>query len=86
MRDKATTFGLLVSMLGIFFFTQCNTNYDNNLIKSYHEPAIDPDYSGVTIPPNIAPLNFLIKENRIHQCIEEAKKTDFLSQAMRFFE
>jgi Tol biopolymer transport system component len=25
-------------------------------------PAIDPDYSGIVIPPNIAPLNFKIKE------------------------
>jgi hypothetical protein len=25
-------------------------------------PVITPDYSGVTIPPNIAPLNFIIKE------------------------
>ncbi len=25
-------------------------------------PKIEPDYSGVTIPPNIAPLNFMIKE------------------------
>ncbi len=35
-------------------------------ISSYtevkHEPQIDPDYSGVTIPPNIAPLNFQICE------------------------
>ncbi len=26
------------------------------------EPAISPDYSGVTIPPNIAPLNFIVAE------------------------
>jgi WD40 repeat protein len=26
------------------------------------EPLISPDYSGVTIPPNIAPLNFIINE------------------------
>lgn len=27
------------------------------------EPVIEPDYSGVTIPRNIAPMNFVIKEN-----------------------
>src|SRR5512133_2987480 len=27
------------------------------------EPRIQPDYSGITIPPNIAPLNFSINEN-----------------------
>jgi len=26
------------------------------------KPAIDPDYAGCVIPPNIAPLNFMIKE------------------------
>jgi hypothetical protein len=26
-------------------------------------PVIDPDYSGIVIPPNIAPLNFMIREN-----------------------
>ncbi len=35
-------------------------------ISSYteikREPQVDPDYSGITIPPNIAPLNFTIKE------------------------
>lgn len=29
-------------------------------------PAIEPDYTNVTIPPNIAPLNFLINENGQH--------------------
>ena len=26
-------------------------------------PSIDPDYAGVTIPPNIAPMNFAVKED-----------------------
>jgi len=29
-------------------------------------PVIDPDYSGTVIPPNIAPLNFVINENAPH--------------------
>lgn len=32
-------------------------------------PRICPDYCGVTIPPNIAPLNFLIQENGTHYCV-----------------
>jgi hypothetical protein len=32
-------------------------------------PAISPDYSGVTIPPNIGPLNFLIKDSAAAYCI-----------------
>jgi hypothetical protein len=34
----------------------------NSLRKEAREPEIFPDYSGVTIPPNIAPLNFFIQE------------------------
>lgn len=34
----------------------------SNYLEIDHEPLIDPDYSGITIPPNIAPLNFIIKE------------------------
>ena len=43
-------------------------------IKTYtdekREPKIEPDYSDITIPPNIAPMNFIIneeaKEYRVH--------------------
>ncbi len=42
----------------------CNHNSIPNLVSSKIEsiPAIKPDYSGITIPVNIAPLNFLIDE------------------------
>ncbi len=30
------------------------------------EPILVPDYSGITIPPNIAPLNFIINEDADH--------------------
>lgn len=33
-------------------------------------PRIDPDYSGVVIPPNIAPLNFLIEEEGSEYFVE----------------
>jgi len=35
-------------------------------------PQIDPDYIGVTIPPNIAPLNFLIEEEGMHYFVKIA--------------
>jgi len=34
-----------------------------NYSEIEREPEISPDYSGITIPVNIAPLNFLIKED-----------------------
>jgi len=40
-------------------------------------PAIDPDYCGCTIPPNIAPLNFVVKEPgvayRVRFCGEQGE-------------
>ncbi|HLP73011.1 MAG TPA: hypothetical protein VK155_08930 [Bacteroidales bacterium] len=34
-----------------------------DIIQQDREPHIQPDYSGITIPPNIAPLNFMVNEN-----------------------
>jgi len=46
----------------IFFSFGCSGNH-----KLYSEAGTDasifPDYNGVTLPPNIAPANFMIKEN-----------------------
>ena len=53
---------IIVTILGLFLSAGCMTN-NGNLINIDREPVIEPDYSGVTIPPNIAPLNFIIKED-----------------------
>ena len=44
------------------FFLSCNNIADKNVTIINNQVIIDPDYSGVTIPYNIAPLNFLIEE------------------------
>ncbi|MBN2019134.1 MAG: PD40 domain-containing protein [Sedimentisphaerales bacterium] len=31
-------------------------------------PRIRPDYSGIVLPPNIAPLNFAVEEDGLHYC------------------
>ena len=53
-------------ILILFFLTLlqagCKSDYYDNPSPAGREPVIDPDYSGVTIPPNIAPLNFVIQE------------------------
>jgi hypothetical protein len=41
----------------------CIGKPDDNTSETGTLPSIDPDYSGVTIPPNIAPLNFKITED-----------------------
>jgi hypothetical protein len=40
----------------------CNNKPGDQLVTSDLLPLIEPDYSGITIPVNIAPMNFIIKE------------------------
>lgn len=60
---KKTVFPLvLVFVFGILLMTGCNLR-EENISEITREPVIEPDYSGVTIPSNIAPLNFKISED-----------------------
>ena len=56
---------IIYTILSILLFTKCS-NMDISE-KNFREisgyPNIDPDYSEVVIPPNIAPINFIIKED-----------------------
>jgi len=61
MIRKITFQYILVFVLGAFLTTGCNP-HNGNLSETDREPVIEPDYSGVTIPQNIAPLNFKIEE------------------------
>jgi len=54
--------GLWVYVMQIFFLAGCKTEIRDNIPVIDREPVINPDYSGVTIPPNIAPMNFVITE------------------------
>ena len=53
---------LLASSLIICLAISCNRGSDASVTSIEREPIIEPDYSGVTVPLNIAPLNFLVKE------------------------
>lgn len=50
----------------VLFVALLNSCGNRHIPKDYDEtvkkPVIFPDYTGLTIPPNIAPLNFMIKE------------------------
>jgi hypothetical protein len=48
-----------------FLLYSCGSKPTGDVTISELAPKIEPDYSGVTIPPNIAPLNFIIKEQGI---------------------
>ncbi len=53
---------LVVSFSGLLLCISCKTDISYDTLKTGLLPVIEPDYSGVTIPPNIAPMNFYIKE------------------------
>jgi hypothetical protein len=46
----------------ILLFSSCGNKPNGNITLSELAPQLEPDYSDITIPPNIAPLNFIIKE------------------------
>ena len=46
----------------IFLLSSCGNKPNGDIAVSELAPHLEPDYSGITIPPNIAPLNFIIKE------------------------
>ncbi len=51
----------LLLVIGFFLILKCS-NDPGNPVKIDRKPDILPDYTGVTIPPNIAPMNFSILE------------------------
>ena len=62
MESGKKTDLLFILILGIFFCISCSSEISENVQKADHLPNIEPDYTDITIPPNIAPMNFLIKE------------------------
>jgi len=50
------------SVIILFLLFSCNNQPDGNIVNIEKKAILEPDYSEVTIPPNIAPLNFRIKE------------------------
>lgn len=40
----------------------CSSKPHGDVFVSESEPKLEPDYTEVTIPPTIVPLNFMIKE------------------------
>jgi WD40 repeat protein len=63
MKLKNILPGILFLIFEIFFLASCKTDQYKNTRETGREPVIEPDYSEVTIPWNIAPMNFIIKED-----------------------
>lgn len=71
MRIKKLLF-CLFSVFIISFWLGCSSSSEalNDATPVSRPAQIKPDYSGITIPPNIAPLNFQIKEPGIEYHVE----------------
>ena len=62
-RDKTILIVLVLSMLVCLC---CSTQPGGTISKTDRKPGIMPDYTDVTIPPNIAPMNFSIREDGVY--------------------
>ena len=59
-KSIANVFPGIISIL--FFLQNCANPIPGSYAEIERMPNIDPDYTKITIPPNIAPLNFRINE------------------------
>ncbi len=63
MKQSPVPKKILILIIEIIFsLVSCKTERTEDIHFVDREPVIDPDYSGVTIPRNIAPMNFIISE------------------------
>jgi len=58
MRNNLSIFVLMIVVMA---FTRCTGNHQQ-ATETNRTASIFPEYYDLTIPPNIAPLNFIIKE------------------------
>ena len=62
MHRKKLSLGHITVTILIFAFYNCIDHPSSDFVTNPRTPLIEPDYSGLIIPPNIAPLNFRVKE------------------------
>lgn len=78
MESRKKMFWLFVFVWGILFCISCKTEVYDDIQKLDRTPNIEPYYLGVTIPPNIAPMNFIIKEDgSFFKIIASASSNEF---------
>ena len=53
---------IVFTVVLLLLMAACNSAPDTNISVIKSKLNIDPEYSGITVPFNIAPLNFLIEE------------------------
>ena len=69
---------VLPALVTALFVVSCKDEKPQTPVAVARQPRITPDYAGIVIPPNIAPLNFTIDEPgdryiaRIHSTVGRA--------------
>jgi hypothetical protein len=58
----ATFWKTLFFVISAFILLSCNIKPGPDYITEKKAVVLEPDYTGIIIPPNIAPLNFIIRE------------------------
>ena len=61
-KNRLPKLNLFLFICVFFALAACRNEPKGTAEEAGRDALIEPDYSGVTIPPNIAPLNFIIKE------------------------
>jgi hypothetical protein len=77
LGNRMKLFSLYITAIIILFtFSGCNSKPGSDVSSSEIQSVIEPDYSGVTIPLNIAPMNFIVKEkgDRFYAEISDGSK------------
>jgi len=63
MNIKISLVTIICFIFSLFVLESCRNDLQGNIRIINLQPKIEPDYADVTIPSNIAPLNFIIKES-----------------------
>ena len=66
----------------LFFLTACSSHPDvpSSAKNAGVQPGIYPDYCDVTVPCNIAPLNFMLSDEAFDECVARVTTPDGNSQ------
>ena len=62
MRRGRKISAVLVFLSVLLMFAGCGKEAGLEPVSTGRKPVIEPDYTDITIPPNIAPMNFRIAE------------------------
>lgn len=74
--NHSTILFLFLMILTVTYCSMHESKIDeSNIAEISNQPRIDPDYTDIIIPPNIAPTNFIIQEDGIEYYVKISSST-----------